>query len=199
MSHFLNLSTVEKLGFINAAFHRLKTQFLYRGSFAAIGRKTTIFRPLLLSGTRYMRIGERVLIREGVRLEAIQSHPHRKPNLTIGDNTNIEQYVHIICHNRVSIGSNVSITGFCSIVDVTHPHGSLDQNAKIGDLIADDDASVEIADGAFIGMGSIILPNVRIGKRAVVGANSVVTKNVADGCVVAGVPARLLSAPPTTV
>lgn len=51
---------------------------------------------------------------------------------------------------------------------------------------------VRICDGADIGIGAIILPGVTIGCGAIVGAGSVVTKNVEDYSVVAGNPARLL-------
>lgn len=47
-----------------------------------------------------------------------------------------------------------------------------------------------IEDDAVIGAGVVLLPGVRIGKRAFVGAGAVVTKNVADGETVAGLPAR---------
>ena len=48
-----------------------------------------------------------------------------------------------------------------------------------------------INDGVWIGMNSIILPGVTIGKKAVVAAGSVVTKNVPDYCIVAGNPATI--------
>ena len=54
------------------------------------------------------------------------------------------------------------------------------------------DGSIVIEDGAWIGAGAIILPNVVVGARSVVGAGSVVTRSVPPGCVVAGNPARLL-------
>jgi acetyltransferase-like isoleucine patch superfamily enzyme len=111
--------------------------------------------------------------------------------LTIGSNTNFEQGVHIICHNRIKIGRDVSITGRCAIVDVSHPYnGPIEE--KIGNLIADEDSFVEIGDGAFLGYGAVILPNVRIDKRAVIGANSVVTRDVPDFAIAAGAPAKVI-------
>ena len=53
-------------------------------------------------------------------------------------------------------------------------------------------APVHIGDNVFVGYGAIIMPGVRIGSNVVVGAGSVVTKDVPDGCVVAGVPARVI-------
>jgi acetyltransferase-like isoleucine patch superfamily enzyme len=49
---------------------------------------------------------------------------------------------------------------------------------------------VTIEDDAWIGSGAVILPGVRIGRGAVVGANSVVTEDVPPLTVVAGLPAR---------
>jgi acetyltransferase-like isoleucine patch superfamily enzyme len=159
--------------------------------FKAIGRKSVIYRPMLISNGDCISIGDRVSIWDGVRLEAVRDPYGRIPSLTIGSNTNIEQYVHIICHSRVSIGRDVSITGRCAIVDVTHPHRKIGDR-KIGSEIVDDDSFVEIGDGAFLGYGCVVLPNVRIGKRAVIGANSVVTRDVPDFSVVSGNPARIV-------
>ncbi|HUI25744.1 MAG TPA: acyltransferase [Candidatus Kryptonia bacterium] len=52
---------------------------------------------------------------------------------------------------------------------------------------------IEIKDDAWIGTGVIILPNVTIGLAAIVGAGAVVTRDVPDDAVVAGVPARRLN------
>ncbi len=51
---------------------------------------------------------------------------------------------------------------------------------------------VDIGNDVFIGLNSVILPNITIGDRATVGANSVVTKDVPPDAVVGGVPAKIL-------
>ena len=127
-----------------------------------------------------------------MRLEAVLDPYGRLPRLSIGSDTNIEQNVHIVCHHRVVIGSSVSITGNCAIVDVTHPYKEVYADLKIGARIADEDSVVEIGDGAFLGYGAVVLPNVRIGRNAVIGANSVVTNDVPDLGMVARAPAVLL-------
>jgi acetyltransferase-like isoleucine patch superfamily enzyme len=53
-------------------------------------------------------------------------------------------------------------------------------------------AAIAIGDDVFVGINSIVLPGVRIGSRVVVGAGSVVTRDVPDNSVVAGNPARVL-------
>ena len=52
---------------------------------------------------------------------------------------------------------------------------------------------VQVGEGSFIGMGSRVLPGRRVGAWAVVGAGAVLTRDVADGAVVVGVPARAIS------
>ena len=51
---------------------------------------------------------------------------------------------------------------------------------------------VIIEDGVWIGDKVTILPNVRIGKNAVIGANSVVTKDIPENCVAGGIPAKII-------
>ncbi|MCQ2071002.1 MAG: sugar O-acetyltransferase, partial [archaeon] len=63
-------------------------------------------------------------------------------------------------------------------------HGKLPENR--GDC---DCRPIVVGDGVWIGSGSKVMPGVTIGKDAIVAAGSVVTKDVPDGAVVAGVPA----------
>jgi len=152
-----------------------------------------LFKPIILGNPQYVHIGENVSIRQGARIEVILSElNNRTPELRIGDNVNIEQNVHLVCHSRITIGRNVSITGNCAIVDVTHPFTDVNDPEKIGNRILDEDSFVEIGDGCFLGFGALIMPNVRIGRYCIVGAHAVVTKDVPDYCVVAGSPAKIL-------
>ena len=164
----------------------------YRPQFRAIGRATILRRPLLLVNPEFMTLGNGVIIRDGARMEALKTNLARMPSLVIGDNTNIEQNVHIVCHSRIHIGANVSITANCSIVDVTHPYQDIHDSRKIGARILEENSQVEIGEGCFIGMGTVILPNVTLGKYVVVGANSVVTTDLPAYCVAAGAPARVI-------
>jgi acetyltransferase-like isoleucine patch superfamily enzyme len=135
-------------------------------------------------------VGESTSIRSGARIEAQPRFEHRTPRLSIGSNTNIEQNVHIMCQSVVSIGDRVSITGHCAIVDVTHPIDVA--GVKIGDAIVDEDSFVEIQDDVFLGFGTVVLPNVVIGRGAVIGANSVVATDIPPYVIAAGAPARVL-------
>lgn len=181
-----------KLYWISTGYYRLKGALIYRVVFNEFGRGSFIRKPLLILNAACISIGEHVGIRDGVRLEVVRSSKSRIPSLSIGNNTNIEQNVHVVCHSRIRIGNNVSITGNSAIVDVTHPFEDVLNPEKIGARITDEDSFVEIGDGAFLGYGCVVLPNVRIGTCAVIGANSVVVSDVPDYSVAAGVPAVVL-------
>lgn len=189
---FLRWPIQEKLNSLETAFYRLKSVVYYRRVFGSFGSGSALFQPILLTNPQFIHIGSNVLIRKGARLEAILSNPLKPPELRIGDNVNIEQNAHIVCHSRVIIGNYVSITGNCAIVDVTHPYEDVHDPVKIGDRILAERSFVEIGERSFLGFNTIILPNVRIGSYCVVGAHSLVTKDVPDYSVVAGNPAKLV-------
>ena len=86
---------------------------------------------------------------------------------------------------RVRIGNRVAIAERVTLVVSSNANFS-----KIRPFVKDVHGHIEIDDDAWLGTGSIILPNVRIGSGAVVGAGSVVTKDVPDFTVVWGVPAK---------
>lgn len=183
---------LNKINRLSNLYYQAKGALLYRFLFRRFGKRSLIRRPILISHPECISIGDHVTIRDGVRLEVVRESSRRTPDLRIGDHTNIEQHVHIVCHSRVHIGANVSITGNSAIVDVTHPFEDVDAAQKIGARIRDDDSFVEIGDGSFIGFGSVIMPNVRLGKYTVIGAHSLVTRSVPDYCVAAGNPAKVV-------
>jgi acetyltransferase-like isoleucine patch superfamily enzyme len=174
------------------AWYRLKTRLWYAHVFETVGAKTTIFRPMLLVNVQYASIGERVLIRPGARIELVVTDLAAPPRLTIGNRVNIEQNVHIVCGSSIEICDGATITGNAAIVDVEHPYEDVNDTTRIGDRIRTQGNYVVIGQGAFIGFNAAILPNVRIGHHAVVGAHSVVVDDVPDYCVVAGNPARIM-------
>lgn len=109
-----------------------------------------------------------------------------KHGLVVGSDFQMEKGCNIDANFPwlIEIGNNVT---FASKVCLLAHDGSTKKlvgYSKVG--------KVFIGDSVFIGYGSIVMPNVRIGNRCVVGANSVVTRNLPDGVVAAGSPAKVL-------
>ncbi len=182
----------DKCNTLSIALARLKTATYYRYVCASIGLGSRIDPPLLLVNPRYLSIGSHSMIRRGARIEIIVRDPQRPPSIQIGSNVNIEQNVHIVCSSGITIGDGVSITANCGIVDTSHPYDENNPDTKTGDRINSTHTPVEIGDYTFIGMGSVILPGVRIGKSCVIGANSTVTRDIPDYSIAAGSPAVVI-------
>ncbi len=85
------------------------------------------------------------------------------------------------------IGDRVAIAQRVLLVLSSHANKS-----RVGEVIPPVIGRIVIEDDAWIGAGVIVLPNVTIGSRAVVGAGSVVTRDVAPSTIVVGSPARFL-------
>jgi maltose O-acetyltransferase len=113
-------------------------------------------------------IGEQVYIGEDfIIIDDLGMSGDTRCNLSIGDRTAISPRVTFVLH--------------------TQPNES-----RIVPYVNSHKGSITIAPDAWIGTGAVILPGVTIGEGAVVGANSVVTKNVAPYTVVGGIPAHFI-------
>lgn len=88
----------------------------------------------------------------------------------------------------ISIGNDVYLTN--NICFITHDGGTLLFRDKVPDL--EITKPITIGDHVYIGVNVTIMPGVTIGNNVVVGACSVITKDVPDNCVVAGNPARVI-------
>jgi maltose O-acetyltransferase len=88
---------------------------------------------------------------------------------------------------QVVIGDRVAIAPRVTLVASSRPNFS-----RIGNIVSEEKGPIIIEDDAWLGTGAIVMPNVRIGEGAVVGAGSVVTKDVPPYTVVVGSPARAL-------
>lgn len=185
ISKFICMNSYEKKRSIIRNIYR----YIYKNKFKGIGKKSYFLNPMFISGMKYIQMGKDVGIWDQARVEMIDEWEGERftPELIIGDHVNIGQNLHLTCARRIVIEDNVVCTARVTITDIIH----ITSNKSISVLKQGiHTKEVRICEGAFIGVNTVILPGVTIGKHAVVGANSVVTKNIPDFAVVAGVPAR---------
>lgn len=117
----------------------------------------------------------------------------KSKGVRIGDGTNfIDPVTTLVDVTRpwmVEIGESCCITGGVTIL--THDYGWSVIKAVYGEVIGSC-GKVKIGDNVYIGMHTTIIAGVTIGNHVIVGANSVVTKDVPDNVVVAGNPAKII-------
>jgi len=107
-------------------------------------------------------------------------------NVSIGSNCGINHGVFILGANKIEIGSYVVLSARCMLID----SGLMLTNFANEEFPQHISNCIKIEDGVWIGVGAIILPGVTIGKKSVVGAGSVVTRDVPPFTLVVGNPAR---------
>lgn len=164
--------------------------------FNSCGNGLSISPSLVYMGLDKVSIGDNFRAGERLKLRTFDSWKGvtYTPKITIGDNVNIETDCHISAINNVSIGNNVLMASFVYISD--HSHGNV--NKMDGWMDAPLSRSlytkgpVIIEDDVWLGEKVSVMPGVHIGRGAIIGANSVVTKDIPAYAVAAGSPAKVI-------
>ncbi|MFA6195045.1 MAG: DapH/DapD/GlmU-related protein [Sulfurimonas sp.] len=159
------------------------------------GNRPVIYFPTNVKGGKYVTIGDNFLALSNLRIEAIDTYGKDVfvPNIIIGHNVKIGENCHIGCINRIHLGNNVLIASNVYITD--HFHGNIDAlslNIPPAERKVISKGSVIIEDNVWIGEGVAIMPNIRLGKNSIIGANAVVTKDIPENCVAGGIPAKVI-------
>ena len=95
----------------------------------------------------------------------------------------------IYSSNRVEIKDNVLISAHCYIIDSNH---GIEKDKLIREQTSISKGPVVIEEDAWLGAGVKVLSGVRIGKGAVIGAQSLVNKDIPDYAIAVGVPAKVI-------
>jgi len=132
-----------------------------------------------------LHLGDRVRLFEETYLETGAGG-----SIHIGHDTHVHPRCFLSAYKAsVLIGNHVLISGQCAFYPYDH---GLAPDEAILDQSLESKGDIVIDDGAWLGYGVFLSSGVRVGKGAVVGARSVVTKSVPDGAIAAGVPARVI-------
>lgn len=169
-----------------------KLNFIYfKTQFGKIGKGSKISKQILLTNRKSIRLGLSVLLMPNSRIELITNYAGEtfKPAFIIGNYSQIHQNCHITCAEKIEIGNNVVVVSNVTITDIIHPHEDVTipiNKARIKTF------PVKIEDEVYIYNNSIILPGVSIGKHSIIGANSVVNKNIPPYSIAVGNPAKVI-------
>lgn len=168
----------------------------YSGKFYSFG-KNSIIKPFLnTSNPKHISIGENVNIGSFCRITVSTEfggkvcESKNKIRIKIGNNVDVGNNSFISANNFIEIGSHSILSSYVFITD--HDHGFENVYKNLHEQPLSDKGKVIIEDNVFLGTKCSILKNIRIGRHSVVGANTVVTKNIPPYSVVVGNPGKII-------
>lgn len=168
-----------------------------RWAMSRAGHSIVLKRGLKINHPERVSIGNNVFIGDYCWISFLTINSEKggedvalSPTFAVGDNCYIGRFATFACMNNIHIGNDVMIADRVFIGDCYHGYARRDLPIK--DQYMFSPGPVSIGDGSWLGINVSVMPNVKIGKGCVIGANSVVTRDVPDYHVAAGVPARLI-------
>lgn len=163
-----------------------------RERFGSIHPTTVLEYPLEVSNPRRIQVGSGTRISWGCKLLARTECRDRKmyPEILIGDDCYLGNYVHLAATQRIAIGRGVLLADGIHLSDTLHDYTNggcpIMQNERTHS------GELHIGDDSWIGENVTIAGDIRIGRHCVVGANAVVDRNLPDFSVAVGMPARVI-------
>ena len=172
--------------------------------FATNPKSLTIQHPSRFNNPDRIHLGDDVKIGPNSVLSANTQYPggwlhHPKgqhvsqqftPTLEIGDRVTATGALQIYALDRITIEDDVMFATNVFICDGLHGYETADVPYKYQGMTRI--APIRIGYGSWIGQNVVIMPGVTIGRLAIVGANSVVTKAIPAQCIAMGTPARIV-------
>lgn len=131
---------------------------------------------------RGLQFGSDVYLGRNITIDCLPSAV-----LQIGDNTTFTEAIFISCLERVTIGGDTLIGEFCSIRDANHDFSRIDHPIALQGMVSE---PITVGPNVWLGRGCAVLSGVTIGAGAVIGANSVLTRDVPENSIAVGAPAK---------
>lgn len=134
-----------------------------------------------------IQIGKKTQIGSGVRLKA-----GFNGKIIIGSNVLIDDYSFISAQEFIDIGDDTMIAAGAYIMDFNHKYPLSNYRSLAGEEQGYEKKAVSIGAGVWIAAHVIVLPGVKIGDGSVIGAGSVVTKDIPAFSIAVGNPAKVI-------
>ena len=165
------------------------TKIFYKGA-------RLIRRPIFVRGKKFLSYGEGFTTGYRCRLEMFDTGVGNDKKLVIGSNCKIGDYVHIAVGESVTIGENCLMASKIYISDINHGDYSGNFEYSTPDTAPDHrklyTRPVFIGKNVWIEENVCILQGVKIGDGRIVGANSIVNRDVPNNCIVGGASAKII-------
>lgn len=152
-------------------------------------KKIRIYENVEFKNMKNIIIGNNTTIEHDSQMYVINSEGV-KGQILIGNNVHIGPYNRFASAYNVVIEDDVLFAAYVHITDHSHEYRNIEYPVHKQGIFSN--GSVHIGEGSWIGIKAEILSGVTIGKHCVIGVGAVVTKDVPDYSVVAGVPARII-------
>ena len=168
-------------------FQNLKNRLV----FMRYGRNVYFFPGVHVVRPQYISIGDNVTIGRNAELFV---HPEDRETkeaiIEIGDNVHIGTYNIIGARSKIVIEENVLLGPYVLIGDHSHEYEDIEVPIKFQGVT--NPRPVRIGRDGWIGANVFVLPSVTIGRHVVIGANSVVNRDIPPYSVAVGAPARVI-------
>lgn len=122
------------------------------------------------------------------RVVLLCSGARKADKLVLGRDCYVNRYTIFDAHEHIAVGARAMIGPHCYITDADHSYepckAVMDQPMRSKPVV--------IGEEAWMGAHVVVLPGVRIGRGAVIGANSIVNRDIPDNAIAVGAPARVV-------
>ena len=163
--------------------------FLYPIQFKKFGKKSRIIAPLYLNGKKNIEIGNNTYIAYNTCLGCVGLTGEKKPILKIGSHCAMGHFNHIFATKSIIIEDYVLTADKVYISDNLHSYEDI--TIPVIKQPVKQMATVVIGEGSWLGENVCVM-GAKIGKHCVIGANTVVTKDIPDYSVAVGNPAKVI-------
>lgn len=153
-----------------------------RRRFATPPRGLVVEPGVLVTGGRHVTLGDGVRLMAGCHLWATE-----RGHLTIGPRTYVGSHSWLVANDSIVVGADVLIAPFCYVQDTDHGFGDPSVAIAAQPSVS---SPIVIEDDVWLGAHTVVTRGVRIGRGSVIGAGSVVTRDIPPHTVAVGAPAR---------
>lgn len=175
------LAKLHKQGYVSPKVSISHDDIRY-GDYVYLGDRVTLYR----TGTGgHIEFADYVKLYSDIVMETTDGGVIR-----VGERTHIQPRCHFVAgKSSIIIGRRCEIAPACAFYPFNH---GIEAGMPVMDQPLISRGDIEIGDDVWLGYGVVVLDGVKIGNGAVVGANSVVTKNIPENAVAVGSPAKVI-------